>query len=291
MKERLRKFLRYSTRFSEHLHGLTGPVQSILLPLRRLAELLIPLYSKIPYPRGIGTRIWNQTQQMAMQLKNRACAINLPGTERQRKAALYGIAGLLLVLEITGCLLAGFGATTAPLETTKTTKKRSGDRLYTENEQLQAKINAQIPEGIYIVVDTAGNRVYMKRGQAILKDMLASCGSGNVLEDPVRGRKWVFDTPRGKFQVLTKVTNPVWVKPDWAFLEDGEPIPGKAQDRAMPGMMGDYAIGIGNGYFLHGTLYSRLLGRNVSHGCVRLGDEDLEALYRNTAIGTRVLIF
>ena len=39
-------------------------------------------------------------------------------------------------------------------------------------------------------------------------------------------------------------------------------------------MMGDYALGIGSGYFIHGTLYKRLLGRNVSHGCVRLGDED-----------------
>jgi L,D-transpeptidase YbiS len=55
--------------------------------------------------------------------------------------------------------------------------------------------------------------------------------------------------------------------------------------------MGDYALGLGNGYFIHGTLYKRMLGRNVSHGCVRLGDEDLAHLYRNVPIGTRVFIF
>ena len=55
--------------------------------------------------------------------------------------------------------------------------------------------------------------------------------------------------------------------------------------------MGDYALGIGRGYFLHGTLYKRLLGRNVSHGCVRLGDEDLEFLFKTATLGTKVIIY
>jgi L,D-transpeptidase YbiS len=55
--------------------------------------------------------------------------------------------------------------------------------------------------------------------------------------------------------------------------------------------MGDYALGIGNGYFLHGTLYTRLLGRNVTHGCVRIGDADLEYLYKNVPLGTKVYLF
>ncbi len=78
--------------------------------------------------------------------------------------------------------------------------------------------------------------------------------------------------------VKTKVADPVWIKPDWAFIEEGEPIPKDRADRAMPGEMGDFAIGIGDGYYMHGTLYKRLLGRNVSHGCVRLGDADIDKL-------------
>jgi L,D-transpeptidase YbiS len=142
-----------------------------------------------------------------------------------------------------------------------------------------------------VVVDTANNRVSLREGGRILREMVASCGSGNVLVDPVGGRTWTFDTPRGQFQVRSKVNNPVWIKPDWAFIEEGEPIPPKGADRAERNMMGDYALGIGNGYFLHGTLYKRLLGRNVSHGCVRLGDEDLEFLFKTATLGTKVIIF
>ncbi len=89
----------------------------------------------------------------------------------------------------------------------------------------------------------------------------------------------------------SKVNNPVWIKPDWAFIEEGEPIPPKSRQRAEPNMMGDYALGIGRGYFIHGTLYKRLLGRNVSHGCVRLGDEDLEFLFKTATLGTKVIIY
>jgi len=42
------------------------------------------------------------------------------------------------------------------------------------------------------------------------------------------------------------------------------------------GVLGDYALGFGQGYFIHGTLYTRLLGRNVTHGCIRVADKDLE---------------
>lgn len=227
------------------------------------------------------------------RLRQRLVRIPLPGTPRQRKLLLFGSLGLLLLLEISGTLLAAYAPVTEPVggKAGKPAKKRSAEALVADNEQLQRKIRALAPSGLYIVIDTAGNRVYLKRGEETLKEMLASCGSGNVLEDPVGGRTWTFDTPRGDFRIQKKVTKPVWIKPDWAFLEEGEPIPERSSERNMPGMMGNYALGIGDGYYIHGTLYSRLLGRNVSHGCVRLGDADLEELYRSADIGTRVLIY
>ena len=165
------------------------------------------------------------------------------------------------------------------------------DKLASANDKLRKKMAALAPKGQYVVIDTANNRVYLRDGERTLREMVASCGSGNVLVDPVGGRTWTFDTPRGQFQVRSKVNNPIWIKPDWAFIEEGEPIPPKGADRAERNMMGDYALGIGNGYFIHGTLYKRLLGRNVSHGCVRLGDEDLEFLFKTATLGTKVIIF
>jgi len=61
---------------------------------------------------------------------------------------------------------------------------------------------------------------------------------------------------------------PSWVKPDWAFIEEGEDIPKNYYDRIEEGVLGDYALEIGNGYFIHGTLYTRLLGKSVTHGCI-----------------------
>jgi len=156
---------------------------------------------------------------------------------------------------------------------------------------LERKLAALAPKGIYVVVDTAANRVMLRRGGETLRTMVASCGSGNVLEDPAGGRSWTFETPRGSFTVQSKVNNPVWIKPDWAYIEEGEAIPRRQAERAQPGMLGEYAVGIGQGYFIHGTLYKRLLGRNVSHGCVRLGDEDLAALVKSVPLGTRVIIY
>ncbi|MHB8708710.1 MAG: L,D-transpeptidase [Desulfuromonadales bacterium] len=170
-------------------------------------------------------------------------------------------------------------------------KSVAPDKLAAANAKLQKRLAALAPKGQYVVIDTANNRVYLREGERNLREMLASCGSGNVLVDPVGGRTWTFDTPRGQFQVRSKVNKPVWIKPDWAFIEEGEPIPSRTSDRAEANVMGDYALGIGNGYFIHGTLYKRLLGRNVSHGCVRLGDEDLEFLFNVAKFGTKVIIF
>ena len=57
------------------------------------------------------------------------------------------------------------------------------------------------------------------------------------------------------------------------------------EDRIEAGTLGDYALGFGHGYFIHGTLYTRLLGRNVTHGCVRVGDEDLKDVFKAVPIG------
>lgn len=202
------------------------------------------------------------------------------------------VAVIFLLLEVAGCVLARRQAAKPEAEITPPGARDNRARiLESKNAALKKKLAGLAPKGVYVVVDTANNRVFLKKEGQTVREMIASCGSGNVLEDPIGGRTWTFETPRGAFQVRSKITNPIWIKPDWAFIEEGEPIPARSADRAKPGEMGDYALGIGQGYFLHGTMYKRLLGRNVSHGCVRLGDEDLKVLYETAGIGTRVFIF
>ena len=156
-------------------------------------------------------------------------------------------------------------------------------------QSLQRELDRMRPKGLYIVIDTAMNRLYLKRGDEVLIDAACSTGSGKEL---VSGdRSWKFRTPRGEFRVQNKIPNPMWRKPDWAFLEEGEPVPTKEAERLERGVLGEYALGIGDGYFIHGTLYNRLLGKNVTHGCVRLASPDLIKLAETVPIGTRVYIF
>jgi len=229
-------------------------------------------------------------------LNNQSRRSKQPGGRRlQRRFLLVSaivVASLFLLLEVAGCVLARRQEAKSEAEPAPPGARDNRARiLKSKNAALRKKIAALAPKGQYVVIDTANNRVYLKKDSQTLREMIASCGSGNVLEDPVADRKWTFETPRGEFQVRSKITNPIWIKPDWAFIEEGEPIPDRSSERAKPGEMGDYALGIGQGYFIHGTMYKRLLGRNVSHGCVRLGDEDLKALYETAGIGTRVFIF
>jgi L,D-transpeptidase YbiS len=164
--------------------------------------------------------------------------------------------------------------------------------LRAKHAALKRKLALQTPSGPYIVVDTARNRLYVKRGQDTVLTAIASTGSGTILDKPNQpGSQWIFDTPRGEFTVQSRLTNPVWVKPDWAFIEEGQRVPVNRADRLESGILGEYALGFGKGYFIHGTLYPRLLGKNVTHGCIRLNDDDLRSVYKLAKIGTPILIF
>lgn len=164
-------------------------------------------------------------------------------------------------------------------------------RLKTENDKLKASIDNLQPKGVHILIDTAKNRLYVKQGRALILDAVCSTGNGKILNDTEKKRRWQFDTPRGVHRVIKRVNEPVWTKPDWAFIEEGERVPHSFRERIEEEMLGDYAMHIGNSYMIHGTLYRRLLGRSVTHGCVRLGDADLEKAYKSSALGTTVIIY
>ena len=147
------------------------------------------------------------------------------------------------------------------------------------------------PKGVYIVVDAYRNQLHLVENSRVIRSAVCSTGTGIVLKDPRNGKQWIFDTPLGERMVERKVKHPVWAKPDWAFVEEGFLPPTDPNERFDDASLGDYALYIGDGYIIHGTLFKSLLGRRVTHGCIRLGDEDLEFLYRHAPIGTRVYLY
>lgn len=157
--------------------------------------------------------------------------------------------------------------------------------------KIDKKMSVYMPKGPYLIINTSANNFKLMNDEKILREGMCSTGSYTVLQAGDK-HQWIFKTPRGMFKILNKVEDPVWKKPDWAFIEDGLPVP-SANDpsRYEYGVLGDYSMILGHGYMIHGTLYKRFLGMPVTHGCVRMGDADLEAVFKTMHIGSKVYIY
>ncbi len=171
------------------------------------------------------------------------------------------------------------------------TKGELMGKLGDELKTAQKKWDKMAPSGSYIIINTTENRFMLYDKNGLVREGLCSTGSYIKLEKDDK-KAWLFHTPKGVRKVLGKKKDPVWKKPDWAFIEEGLPVP-PANDpsRYEYGSLGDYALTLGDGYMIHGTLYQRFLGQAVTHGCVRLNDEDLEVVFNTLSIGSKVYIY
>jgi hypothetical protein len=169
--------------------------------------------------------------------------------------------------------------------------KRQTGIITRDIQRLSRKYNGYTTGQSYIVINTTYNRFSLFRNKKMIREGFCSSGSYTLLQS--HGTKfWIFKTPKGKYWIQSKTKYPVWKKPDWAFVEEGLPIPPvNDPSRFEHGVLGDYAMSIGDGYLIHGTIYKRLLGMPVTHGCVRLNDEDLEYIFNTLNIGSKVYIF
>lgn len=209
-----------------------------------------------------------------------------------KRVAISLWSSLIALLLLTLAQSSGLPVTDASIVQPSSVDPTALHALQIRYKSLAKQLTQLMPAQPYILVDTARNHLFIKRRDQVMLDALASTGSGTILDKPGETNgQWIFDTPRGEFSVQSKLVNPVWVKPDWAFIEEGLEVPKTQADRIEPGVLGEYALGFGKGYFIHGTLYTRLLGKNVTHGCIRLNDDDLKSVYRLAKVGTPILIF
>ncbi len=185
-----------------------------------------------------------------------------------------------------------YNASPDPLYTKDQKKLESLERsLYKAINSHTKKLENLTPYGAYMIVNTTANTFVLKNRKGVIREGICSTGS-YILLDAGEGRQWMFKTPKGQFRILGKIVDPIWIKPDWAFVEESLPIPPRGHpDRLEYGTLGDYALTLGQGYLIHGTLYQRFLGLPVTHGCIRLGDEDLKVVYKSLEIGSRVYIY
>lgn len=125
--------------------------------------------------------------------------------------------------------------------------------------------------------------------------------NGEVLDQfPVAVGRPGWETPLGRFAVLEKIANPSWKHPQRPLVigaGPGNPLGSRwigfwrgcslrkswdgDQTVASPSCA---AIGF------HGTPQRASVGRAVSHGCVRLYDEDVRRLFDLVELGTPVTV-
>jgi lipoprotein-anchoring transpeptidase ErfK/SrfK len=61
--------------------------------------------------------------------------------------------------------------------------------------------------------------------------------------------------------------------------------------RSIVGELGHYRLKLGDGYQIHGTPFQKSIGTSATHGCVRMTDEDIEWMYHNVPVGTKVYLY
>jgi L,D-transpeptidase YbiS len=179
----------------------------------------------------------------------------------------------------------------APITYDNKTLEISQQKLNRNIELLNKKLRARRPKSYFLVINSSSNEFSLYKGNQLVKKDKCSTGSYILLKNGDQ-QQWMFKTPKGEFGIKGKTTAPVWKKPDWAFIEEGLPVPAlNHYSRFEYGVLGDYALNLGQGYLIHGTLYQRFLGLPVTHGCIRLNDENLELVYNALQIGSKVYIY
>jgi L,D-transpeptidase ErfK/SrfK len=102
-----------------------------------------------------------------------------------------------------------------------------------------------------------------------------------------------WNTPYMKTYIAEKKKNPNWYPPESIRKEHeeaGDPLP-KIVKAGPDNPLGHFAMRLGRpDYLIHGTNKPYGLGMRVSHGCIRLYPEDIEALFAEVALKTPVNI-
>jgi lipoprotein-anchoring transpeptidase ErfK/SrfK len=118
-----------------------------------------------------------------------------------------------------------------------------------------------------ILVDKSQNILLLKSNEEIFKTYIVSTGKNNC-------------TPVGTFKIVNKLANPTWFKA-------GAVVPAQSPENVLGTRWMGFDLA---GYGIHGTIEPKELGKQVTQGCVRLGNADVEELYNIIPVGTEVTI-
>jgi L,D-transpeptidase ErfK/SrfK len=112
-----------------------------------------------------------------------------------------------------------------------------------------------------------------------------------MITHPVSVGRMDWVTPLGRTTIATKQKDPSWRPPK--SIKEEAAQDGKVLPDVIPAgpdnPLGRYAMRLGiPGYLIHSTNKPYGVGMRVTHGCVRMYPEDIEALFNDIPVGTPV---
>lgn len=190
-------------------------------------------------------------------------------------------------------------------------------------EALESRVAELVPrDRPYLVVSIAERRVWYLQGEDTLFTAPVAVGSGETMV--INGETKRFQTPRGVMKITHKEKDPVWVPPDWHYVQyarrhglkvrnmsnaspdalagfpegqvpvaDGTVIipPYGSPQRRHKGVLGVAKLEMYDGYYFHGTDNEGSIGSAASHGCIRMRKDDVLWMYDHVSVGTPVYIY
>ena len=144
-----------------------------------------------------------------------------------------------------------------------------------------------------IVVNVAELRLYYFPAASSVAPEGTLAGSRRVITHPISIGRMDWSTPLGTTSVTGKVANPSWTPPQ--SIRDEHAARNDILPRVVPAgpdnPLGKHALRLGlPGYLIHGTNKPSGVGMRVTHGCIRMFPEDIEALFKTVPAGTPVMI-
>lgn len=133
--------------------------------------------------------------------------------------------------------------------------------------------NVNPVENVRLVLKLKERRLYVYKGDKV------------SVKYPVAVGKPGWETPTGSFKVIQMIKDPAWAHP----FKEGVVLPPGPQNPLGRRWVAFWTDGT-NAIGFHGTPNESVMGRAVSHGCVRMRNKDVIALYELVSLGTSVTV-
>lgn len=245
--------------------------------------------------KGQGTRENPQTTASVNQLLEEAAKAEAQGDRLKAKAAYASIVDeypdydkVEEIQDKLGQLNVSIIASNAQTSQTLVYEVKPGDSLgklaknYSTTKELIKKSNNLKSDVIRvgqrlriwnapfnIFVDKSQNILILKSGEEVIKIYNVSTGSNN-------------STPVGSYKIASKIEKPVW------FKAGSAPIPAESPANELGSRW--MGFDLDPHYGIHGTIRPEQIGQQVTSGCVRLRNEEVEELFDIVPMGTTVVI-